>query len=136
MRAFRQDYLKDVPMRAVDLSLHCLGSFALVGASWAFFLQWCPDIWLPVIFTQSMITGKYLEEDNWFLKMHRYYHDPVHFASVLVWLCMVLVIGIIFMLIGIKIFTLSNFLKVNLLIGAQWGIHMLIDHYTHKEGWL
>jgi len=121
-KTFRQDYVKDLPIRSIDIVAHCLIGFVVSYlimqkiSILAMALQWLPDIALPILFMRSIFTGKYAPDGDGILLGHRILHHRYTADIALLW-------GLL----------LIN--RWTLLIGVQWLTHWIIDSYTHKEGW-
>jgi hypothetical protein len=105
---FRTAYRGDVAYRVADFLLHCAAAFVLVRLfGGPFYFQWLPDVCVPVIWTEGMITNRFLPNDSFWILLHR---------SIGSWFfaCAVLV--------------------VSWQIGAHFLVHAMIDAVTH-ENW-
>lgn len=112
---FRTSYAHTLPARALDLAAHVTAAIVLPGAWW---LQFLPDMVLPLLWTRSMVTGRFAPESSWLLNMHRRLHLRVRrrwlmMATYLLWA------------IGLR----QPWLGVHVLM------HVGIDYFTHgKDG--
>lgn len=126
MQNFRADYKADWKMRVLDFVLHLVAAFlitrVLMHYPWRWILwQWFPDMYLLVIWPYSMITSKYLADNNWALIGHQGMHS---WQAVILALCIVL-----FLSFG------SGHWNLPLMFSCFGNcfVHIGIDHFTHEK---
>ena len=71
LRPFRTAWVADLPWRAIDLSAHIVLALLLPGPWW---LQWLPDVMLPVLWVSSWASNAWLPDGDWRLEAHRALH--------------------------------------------------------------
>jgi hypothetical protein len=122
----------DAPEKLLDFSLHVIASMLVCFAClhwvpvWAFVLQWLPDLMVIILLIRMLVTWTYIPSVShhpWLYTIHKILHNSrLAFA--------VVVIGAIFYYI------LDIKLPILLLLPLQWGTHRIVDHFTHRKGWL
>lgn len=107
---FRQLAMRGWRWRLLDLAGHIAIAFWL-PIGW---LQFVPDMWLPILFFDSWITSELLSEESTVLVLHKFFHT--------LW-----VPGIFLILAFI------DRSYVELVVVLHWTAHVLWDRMTHPE---
>lgn len=113
MTGFRGAWTADLKWRVVDVIGHAVLVFFLPGPWW---LQWLPDMLLPVLWIHGMVTNRFLPPHSELINSHRSLHDPA-VPLVLLW-----VGGVVH----------AQTLLI-LWVGLHWAGHVLWDRLTHQD---
>lgn len=107
---FRALYARNLRTRALDLALHIVCAVILPGSWW---MQFVPDLVLPVLWGHGMVTDRFLPVGHPLLRVHRVLHLR-HMHSLYLFLAAVFLLPA---------------------LALHLAAHAFIDLFTHGEPW-
>lgn len=113
--SFRRLMLDDTAWRITDMLGHILMAIVLPGPWW---LQFLPDVFVPLLMTKSLVSDKLLPRRNWLVVTNVTMHNIGFMALT----CATILVS-------------THAIKFTLALTLQWGLHILWDIVTHVQTW-
>lgn len=111
---FRSAWLGVWPLGLIDAVLHVAAAVWLPGPWW---LQYLPDLALPLLWTRSMLTNRRAGDHSLLLKLHRLLHarPPLLGEGVCLWA-------------GLAFLWFPQ-------LALHAAVHVVVDRLTHDRRW-